>query len=228
MCLPAAAIASTCMRCLVCGVASTTASIDLSASTSSSEAPSSIWFSAAKSRTVSGSSVMPRLNPNGAPKSRAPFTSVFPHQPRPTIAVLSMPSRLCCRRRAGLLERMGARECVVFGAGSSDARNRRIRREVDLEETRAGHLAREADIRDRDLITLAIGSGFFFGGQVFLEPAERQPVPMLRPFHDAGFVDLVFLREIFAHARHDQRVGIARNNLGQASHTGARLWFLGQ
>src|SRR5215467_6411749 len=171
MCLPAAAIASTCARCLVCGVASTTASIDLSASTSSNEVPSWIWFSAAKSRTDSGSRVMPRLNRNGAPKSRAAFTSVFPHQPRPTIAVLSMPSRLCCRRRAGLLERMGAREYVVFRAGRSDARNRWIRREIDLEETRAGHMTGEADVRDRYLLALAIGSGFFFGRQMLLEPA---------------------------------------------------------
>ena len=49
-----------------------------------------ILCSAAKSRTVSGSSVTPRTKLIGAPKSRAAFTRVLPHQPRPTIAVLSM------------------------------------------------------------------------------------------------------------------------------------------
>ena len=49
--------------------------------------------SAAKSRTVSGSSVTPRTKRIGAPKSRAAFTRVLPHQPRPTIAVLSMPGQ---------------------------------------------------------------------------------------------------------------------------------------
>jgi hypothetical protein len=49
-----------------------------------------ILCAAAKSRTVSGSSVTPRTKLIGAPKSRAAFTRVLPHQPRPTIAVWSI------------------------------------------------------------------------------------------------------------------------------------------
>src|SRR5262245_36824343 len=106
---------------------------------------------------------MPRLKCNGAPTSRAAFTSVLPHQPRPTIAVLSMQPQLRRCRRAGLLERMRACECLIFRARRSNAGNRRIWREIDLEEIRAGHLTGEADVRHRDLLALAIGAGFLFG-----------------------------------------------------------------
>src|SRR5664279_6108378 len=98
--------------------------------------------SAANSLTVSGSSVTPRTKLIGAPKSRAAFTKVLPHQPRPTIAVLSMRSGR--RGRAGLLHRMRAREGVVRHTGVDDALHRRIRRDVDLEISRARRLAGEA------------------------------------------------------------------------------------
>src|SRR5450755_4236937 len=146
MCFFAAAAASTCARCLECGVARITACICGSAMTSSNEVPMAILCSAAKSLTVSGSSVTPRTKLIGAPKSRAAFTKVLPHQPRPTIAVLSMRSGR--RGRAGLLHRMRAREGVVRHAGVDDALHRRVRRDVDLEIGRARRLAGEADVSD--------------------------------------------------------------------------------
>src|SRR5450755_3920088 len=100
--------------------------------TSSNEVPMAILCSAANSLTVSGSSVTPRVKRSGAPKSRAAFTRVLPHQPRPTIAVLSM--KTLCRRGTGLLERMGAREGVVLHARRDDTRHGWIRRQIDLEE----------------------------------------------------------------------------------------------
>src|ERR1700687_2939222 len=99
--------------------------------TSSNEVPMAILCSAAKSRTVSGSSVTPRTKLIGAPKSRAAFTRVLPHQPRPTIAVLSM--RSGGRGRAGLLHRMRAREGIVRHAQIDDALHRREWRDVHLE-----------------------------------------------------------------------------------------------
>src|SRR5665647_525580 len=212
MCFLAAAAASTCARCLLCGVAMITACTWLSAIASSNEVPMASRCSAAKSPTVSGSSVTPRTKRIGAPKSRAAFTRFLPHQPRPTIAVLSMTIRLR-RRRAGLLERMGARESVVLGAGRGDARDGRIRRQIDLEEIRPRHLTGQANVGNGELLTLAIGAGLLLGCEMLLQPAQRRLVPMLRPFQNARLVDLEFSAEIFAHARHDQRMRIAGDDL---------------
>src|SRR5450759_3315604 len=120
--------------------------------TSSNEVPRAILCSAAKSRTVSGSSDTPRTNRIGAPKSRAAFTRVLPPQPRPTIALFNM--RHLRRRRARLLERMGAREGIVLHAGRNDAGDGRIRRQIDLEEVRPRRLTGEADIGQRDMLAL--------------------------------------------------------------------------
>src|SRR5664279_4202420 len=151
MCFFARAAASTCARCLECGVARITACTFASASTSSNEVPMAILCSAAKSRTVSGSSVTPRTKLIGAPKSRAAFTRALPHQPRPTIAVLSMRSGR--RGRAGLLHRMRAREGVVLHAGVDDARDGRERRQIDLEIGRARCLPGETDVGDGDPVS---------------------------------------------------------------------------
>src|SRR5664280_3761182 len=164
MCFFARAAASTCSRCFECGVARITACTFASASTSSNEVPMAILCSAAKSRTESGSSVTPRTKLIDAPKSRAAFTRVLPHQPRPTIAVLSMRSGR--RGRAGLLHRMCAREGVVLHAGVDDALDGRVRRDVDLEIGRARRLAGEADVRDGDLVALAIAPGLLRGGEI--------------------------------------------------------------
>src|SRR5215467_6961931 len=230
MCLPAAAMASTCARCLVCGVARITAWIDLSASTSLREVPSTILCSAAKSRTVSGSSVTPRTKRNGAPKSCADFTSVLPHQPRPTIAVFNICEclRLCCRRRAGLLERMSARECVDLCAIRGDAGEGRKWREIDFEEIGACRLAGDADIGHRDLLAVTISSGLLRAREILFKRGQSELVPVLRPFDDACFIDLEFMREIFAHPRHDQRVGIAGDDLRKAAHTRAPAWITRQ
>src|SRR5450759_3033464 len=158
--------------------------------TSSNEVPRAILCSAAKSRTVSGSSVTPRTKRIGAPKSRAAFTRVLPHQPRPTIAVLSMMIRLRRRGRARLLEGVSARESVVLGAGGGDAGHRRVRRQIDLEEVCARHLTGKANVGNGDLFALAIGASFFLSRQMLFQSGKRRLVPVLGPFLHARFIDL--------------------------------------
>src|SRR5262249_16678247 len=68
--------------------------------------------------------------------------------------------RLCRRRRAGLLERVSARECIDPRAVRGDAGEGREWRETDLEEIGASRLAGNADIGHRDLLAVAISSGF--------------------------------------------------------------------
>ena len=118
------------------------------------------------------------------------------------------------RRRPGLLERVGARECIVLRASLDDALERRKRREIDLEEIRASRLARKADVGDGDRIAVGIAAGRLVL-EMGLKRGERGAVPVLRPFRDAGFIELEFMREVLANARHDQRMGIGGDNLGE-------------
>src|SRR6478736_4739023 len=156
---------------------------------------------------------MPRTKRKGASKSRAAFTSALPHQPRPTIAVLTMQARLGCGRRAGLLERVGARKSIILHARRSDTSDGRVWRQIDLEEIRACGLTGNANVRDCDLVALTVSAGFLFGRKMLFQRAQRRLVPMLGPFHDARFIDFKFMREILAHARNDQWMRVAGNDL---------------
>jgi hypothetical protein len=63
----------------------------------------------------------------------------------------------------------------------------------------------EADVGERDRVAVAIaaGSSVF---QVRFERGQRSGVPMLAPFDARRLIELEFVFQIFAHARHDQRV----------------------
>src|ERR1700704_3409604 len=216
MCLRAAAAASTCARWRECGVASTTAWIAGSASTSSYDVPI-MSPPAAGSRARSGASVTPRakrikLEPCAAWMSR------LPHQPSPMIAASSMRSNR--RGRARLLERMGARDGVDLLAGAGDTDHGWEGRGVDVEEFRAGGLAREADVGDRHLVAMAETSGLL-ALELGFERGQRLDVPMAAPCHPGGLVDLELMLEIFPHARHDQRMRIAGDDLGEPTHARA-------
>ena len=79
------------------------------------------------------------------------------------------------------------------------------RRGVDREEFCSHGLARKADVGERDRVAAAVAAG---GGvfQVRFERGERSGVPMLAPFDAGWLIELEFVFQIFAHARHDQRV----------------------
>ena len=88
----------------------------------------------------------------------------------------------------------------------------RKRRGVNREEFCSCRLAREADVGERDRVAVAIAAG---GGvfKVRFECDERGRVPMLAPFDAGRLIELEFAFQIFAHARHDQRVRIAGDDL---------------
>src|ERR1700704_1511903 len=216
MCLRAAAAASTCARWRECGVASTTAWIAGSASTSSYDVPI-MSPPAARSRARSGSSVTPRAKRIN-PEPCAAWMRRLPHQPSPMIAALSMRSNR--RGRARLLERMSAREGVDLLAGGGDANHVWEGHGVDVEEFRPGGLAREADVGDRHLVAMAETSRLL-AFEMGFERGERLDVPMAAPCHPGGLVDLELMLEIFAHPRHDQRMRIAGDDLGEPAGAGA-------
>ena len=65
----------------------------------------------------------------------------------------------------------------------------------------AAWLARQMGERDRVAVAIAAGSG-----EVRFECDERGRVPMLAPFDARQLIEPEFVFQIFAHARHDQRV----------------------
>ena len=99
--------------------------------------------------------------------------------------------------------------------------------EIDLEEARARRLAGEADVGDGDLVAVGI-----FAGRLVLEMGlqrgQRGAMPMLRPFHHGGFVELELIGEIFAHPRHDQRMRVGGDDLRKAPHPRTALRILRQ
>ena len=155
---------------------------------------------AAKSRTVSGSSVMPRTTRSGAPKSRADFTNVLPHQPRPTIAVFSVckgaTSPVTMERfmprpaRPGCLSGCASAKASIFAQARNNARESWKRREIYLEEISAGRLTGHANVGRGDLLAVTIGSGFLRARQILLQRRQCQFVPVPRPLDDARFIDL--------------------------------------
>ena len=57
--------------------------------------------------------------------------------------------------------------------------------------------------RDRVAVAIAAGGGAF---KVRFERGERSGVQMLAPFDTGRLIELEIVFQIFAHARHDQRV----------------------
>ena len=109
------------------------------------------------------------------------------------------------RRRTRLFQRVREGEGVDRRERIGDPGEIRKRRGVDREEFCSRRLAREADVSERDRVAVAIaaGSGFF---QVRFERSERSRVLILAPFDAGRLIELEFALQIFAHARHDQRV----------------------
>ena len=79
-------------------------------------------------------------------------------------------------------------------------------------------LAREADVGERDRVAVAIvARGGVF--QALFECGERGRVPMRAPFDAGRLIELEFVFQIFANARHDQGVRIAGDDSCESSHT---------
>src|SRR5689334_5193227 len=118
---------------------------------------------------------------------------------------------------------MRPRERLVLPTEIDNPPHRRERREVAFKIERADCIPGETDIRDGDLVAMAIAAGLLRAGEIGFERLECRLMPVMAPFLHAGFVDLVFVREKLADARYDKRVSIARNDLRERAHACTRL-----
>ena len=107
---------------------------------------------------------------------------------------------------------MGARKGVDCRQRIRNPRKIRKSRRIDIEEFRAGCLAGETNVGQRDGVAVAIAPGGR-PGQVCFESGQRRGVPMLAPFRTRRLVELKFMFQIFAHPWHYQRMRIAGNDL---------------
>src|SRR5258707_10820093 len=112
---------------------------------------------------------------------------------------------------------MSAGEGVDLKARLRDAGEVRKWRDVDAEEFGSGVLTGETDVRDRHLVAMA-ETTCFFRAEVGFERGQRLRMPMAAPGHARGLVDLEFVLQILAHARHNERMRIAGHDLGEAAH----------
>src|SRR5580704_5312677 len=94
-------------------------------------------------------------------------------------------------------------ERIDLGERGRDPRERRKWRSIDIEEFCAGRLTGEANVGQRDRVTVAVETGRFVS-QIYFERSQRSQVPVLAPLCSRRFVDLEFVLEIFAHPWHDQ------------------------
>src|SRR5262249_48207183 len=102
-------------------------------------------------------------------------------------------------------------------AALDDAVDGRERRRIDLEEFRARGLARETDVGDADRLAVTEAAGLR-ALEMRLERRERLGDPVPAPCHAGRLVELELVLEVFAHARDQQRMRIAGDDLGEAAH----------
>src|ERR1043165_4233206 len=138
------------------------------------------FISRAKSSTVSGSSVTPRVKRISL-LWRAARTSSLPHQPRPTIAALSM-SVAQRSGRARLLERMRLGKGGDLHAARRDAHHGRIGRDIDLEEAGPGDLRGDADVGHRDTVAVREGARLLVAREMRLHRGKPLADPVPDPF----------------------------------------------
>src|SRR5216684_6673365 len=112
---------------------------------------------------------------------------------------------------------MSAGEGVDLLARLCDTGEVRKWRDVDAEEFGSGGLAGETDVRDRHLVAVA-ETTCFLRAEMDFERGQRLRMPMAAPCHARRLVDLKFVLQVLAHARHNERMRIAGYDLGEAAH----------
>src|SRR5260370_10434626 len=121
------------------------------------------------------------------------------------------------RRSARVPERVGAGERVDPVARLCDTGEVAKWRDVDAEEFGSGGLTGETDVRDRHLVAMA-ETTCFLGAEVDFECGQRLRMPMAAPCHARRLVDLKVVLQVFAHAWHNERIGISGHELCEAAH----------
>src|SRR5215472_10383228 len=100
---------------------------------------------------------------------------------------------------------MRASESVNCGQRICDPRKIGKRRGVDVEELGAGGLAGETNVRKRNRVAVAVAARCGTA-QMRFQCGERGYEPVLTPLGPCCLVELEFVLQVFAHARHDQRM----------------------
>src|SRR5438105_10490093 len=89
-------------------------------------------------------------------------------------------------------------------------------------------LRREADVGHGRCIAMAELACLALVGEMSFERFERLQCPVLQPAVARSFVQMHFSFEIAADTRHDERMGVARDNHREPANAGAAAWVLGQ
>src|SRR6516164_8362866 len=127
-------------------------------------------------------------------------------------------------RCARLAQGVGARKSIVLHAGLDDSAHGRERRKVVLKKIRSGGLACQADVGDGDCIALAVTAGFAAACKISFQRPQGLADPVPNPFEARGFIELELVLEVFAHARYQERMGIAGYDLSKPPYPCSRAW----
>src|ERR1700720_1011868 len=115
---------------------------------------------------------------------------------------------------------MSAGESIVLHACLGDAAHGRKPRQVMLEEIGARGLAYKADVRNADGIALTVTPRLLAAGEIAFECLQGGTDPVMDPFQTRRFVQPEVMLEVFAHARHQERMGVAGDDLRKRAHPG--------
>src|SRR5437879_5949929 len=96
----------------------------------------------------------------------------------------------CSLRRTGLAQGMGAGEGIVLHAPIDDPAHGREWREIIPKEICAGGLTDQADVGDRDGVTLAIAAGLAAAGETGFQRLQSLADPVADPFEPRGLIEL--------------------------------------
>src|ERR1700731_2488328 len=115
---------------------------------------------------------------------------------------------------------MSAGESIVLHACLGDAAHGRKPRQVKLEEIGTRGLAHKADVRNADGIALTVTPRLLAAGEIAFECLQGGTDPVMDPFQTRWFVQPEVMLEVFAHARHQERMGVAGDDLRKRAHPG--------
>jgi hypothetical protein len=108
---------------------------------------------------------------------------------------------------------LGGERLDRHAVGIDTARHRIGRWPASAEQLGAGQVRSKTDIGDGHAVADAEAAGARIVRQHLLDGAAAAVQPVAHPFCTRGLVDPQLLLQIFAHARHDERMRIHRDRL---------------
>src|SRR6266550_261898 len=130
--------------------------------------------------------------------------------------------------RVRLLGRLRAVEGVDLHALVENSLDGGYASRWSIEISGGEDLRGKADIGHRRHIAVAEPARLALLREMSFERLERLQCPVLQPAVARSFVLMHLALEIAADTRHDERMGVARDNHREPANTGAAAWVLGQ